>query len=320
MESGIRSMKIVVSYLGYPLTMATWFIRALQRRKDVELTRVAPYTGTWIPWSKPDTDPRLGMNVSSKYLDPPEIALPQSMANIHLHPQMLVDKLPKDIDLWLQIDAGWHLSVRPPAKIVALIETDPHVLKRWYDLPKSYSDFTFCMQSNYMEKDEIYLPYAYDPTVHYPIKTLYPHEKEYDVCLVGLLYPQRAALINKLRSDGLSVFYDIGLIFDDYNEVYNKSRIALSWSTLDDLPARVWEGMAMGLPVVTNRVPDLKHFFVEDEDYIGFDDLEEARWQVLRLTRNSLLESLIGDHGKETVEPHTYDARIQTILETVGLL
>ena len=312
-------MRIVVSYLAYPLSMATYFIRALQRRDDVELFRVAPFTGTWIPWSKPGQDPRLGMNLPSKYLDPPEIALPQSMAQMHVHPEMLADKLPKDIDLFLQIDAGWHFSVRPPGKVVALIETDPHVLKRWYDLPKSYSDFTFCMQSNYMEKDEIFLPYAYDPTVHYPIKTLYPHEKEYDVCLVGLLYPQRAALIDKLRSDGLSVFYDIGLIMDEYREVYNKSKIALSWSTLQDLPARVWEGMAMGLPVVTNRVPDLKHFFHEEIDYLGFDTIEEGETQILRLVDDKYLCDILSNHALRNVKPHTYDARIQSILDIAGL-
>jgi spore maturation protein CgeB len=255
------------------------------------------------------------MNLPQKYVEQPEIALSQSMASMHMHPEMLRDRLPKDIDLWIQIDAGWHFSVRPPAKCSILIETDPHVLKRWYDLPKSYSDFTFCMQSNYMEKDEIYLPYAHDPTVHYPEQ----REKEYDVCLVGLLYPQRAALIDKLRADGLSVFYDIGLIFDEYREVYNKSRIALSWSTLDDLPARVWEGMAMGNLVVTNRVPDLKHFFVENMDYLGFDTIEEGEQQILNAMMDEELCRSISKNGCKTVQPETYDKRIQTILETVGL-
>ena len=308
-------MRVVVSYLGYPLTMATWFIRALQRRKDVELIRVAPFTGTWIPWSKPGQDPRLGMNLPQKYVEQPEIALPQSMANMHMHPEMLRDRLPKDIDLWIQIDAGWHFSVRPPAKCSILIETDPHVLKPWYQLPKSYSDFTFCMKSYYMEKDEIFLPYAHDPTVHYPMNL----EKEYDVCLVGLLYPQRAALIDKLRADGLSVFYDIGLIFDEYREVYNKSKIALSWSTLQDLPARVWEGMAMGLPVVTNRVPDLKHFFHEEIDYLGFDDLSEGENQILRLAEDKYLRDILSEHALRHVSSYTYDARIQSILDIAGL-
>ena len=40
----------------------------------------------------------------------------------------------------------------------------------------------------------------------------------------------------------------------------------------------------MGLPVVTNRVPDLDNFFVEGLDYIGFSNLREGiaktRWDV----------------------------------------
>ena len=309
-------MRVVVSYLGYPLSMATWFIRALQRRSDVDLIRVAPYTGTWIPWSKEGCDPRLGMNLPSKYLDPPEIALPQSMASMHIHPEMLRDKLPKDIDLWLQIDAGWHFSARPPAKVVALIETDPHVLKRWYDVPKSYSDFIFCMQSNYMEKDEIFLPYGYDSTVHFPEN----REKKYDVCLVGLLYPQRLNLINKLRNDGLSVFYDIGLIFSEYRQVYNESRIALSWSTLDDTPARFYEGLAMKLPLVANATPDALQLFTAGVDFLGFNTMEGAEHLILSLMKSDLMREELSTSGYEAVKSHTYDARIQTILETVGLV
>jgi hypothetical protein len=311
-----NKLRVVVSYLGYPMTMAHWFIRALQRRDDVELIRVAPYFGTFIPWSKPNSDPRLGMNLSSKYLDSPEISLPQSMANVHLHPQMLRDKLPNDIDLWIEIDAGFHFSVRPSCKVYALIKTDPHVLAEWYKSIEDRVDFSFGMQGSYLKPKDIYLPYAYDGTVHYPEN----REKKYDVCLVGLLYPQRAALINKLRADGLKVFYDIGLIFDEYRQVYNESRIALSWSTLQDLPARVWEGMAMGLPVVSNYVPDLDKFFVEGRDYLGFTTLEEAEQQILKLVEFPHLQKLIGDQGLATVHPHTYDERVKFILTMVGLI
>lgn len=315
----MNKLRIVCSYIAYPLSMATYFVRALKRRDDVELIRIAPFTGNWIPWSKPGaTQP--GMFLPQKYVDTPEIPLPQTMIGYHIHPQMLADKLPKDIDLFLQIDAGWHFSSRPPGKVVALIETDPHVLKPTYALPKSYSDFTFCMQNNYREDDEIYLAYAYDPTVHYPIKTLYPHEKKYDVCLIGLLYEHRAKLIDKLRADGLNVYYNIGEIFDEYRERYNESKIALSWSSLKDLPARVWEGMAMGLPVVTDHVPDLDILFEEDVDYASFDTIEEAEFKVLRLMKDESLRKWMGENALKAVQSETYDKRIQTVLETVGLI
>jgi glycosyltransferase involved in cell wall biosynthesis len=315
-----NKLRVVVSYLAYPMTMATWFIRALQRRDDVELIRVAPYFGTFIPWSKPNTDPRLGMNLSSKYLDPPEIALPQSMANVHLHPQMLRDKLPDNIDLWIEIDSMFHFSARPPCKIHALIKPDPHVLAEWYKSIEDRVDFSFGMQEAYLKPKDIYLPYAYDPTVHYPIQTKYPIEKEYDVCLVGLLYPQRAALINKLRADGLKVFYDIGLIFDEYREVYNKSKIALSWSTLNDTPARFFEGMAMRLPVVANRTPDAMHLFVPGQDFIPFSTLEEAEQQILNLLLDDPFMKMTADAGYKAVQVHSYDARTEFILKTVGLI
>jgi hypothetical protein len=225
-------------------------------------------------------------------------------------------KLPWKPDLWLQIDAGWHFADRPGADKVGHVQTDPHVLKGLYALPKSYSDISWCMQTPYIEPGELYLPYGYDPQIHYHED----RERKYAACLIGLHYEQRDRWVNRLRSRGLEVYYSIGEIYDDYRHRYCESEIALSWSSLQDLPARVWEGMAMGLPVVTNRVPDLSHFFIEGEDYLGFDTLDEAEKQVMRLLVDDKLYGRIILGGQEKVRPHTWDARVEQILQDSGLL
>jgi hypothetical protein len=86
---------------------------------------------------------------------------------------------------------------------VAHVATDPHALN--YDRQRQLADFFFNMQTPYMENGDIYLPYAYDPTVHYPVEI----DKLYDVCMIGLHYPQRDQLVNHLIDRDLSVLMNI---------------------------------------------------------------------------------------------------------------
>ena len=214
------------------------------------------------------------------------------------------------------VDAGFSFSTRPKGKIVARVQSDPHVLKFYYMQNKMILDYDFSMQSNYMGAGEIFLPYAYDPTIYYPTDV----PKEYDACLIGLHYTQRDQLVNRLRQKGVSVHYSIGEIFEDNALAYNKAKIALSWSSLQDLPCRVWEGMAMKLAMVTNRVPDLGHFFVEGRDYLGFDNLDEAQRQVQSLLADPDKLNEIAENGYNAVLSETFDKRVNTILETCGLV
>lgn len=302
--------KVVLSGLIYPMTMLHWFWRALERRKDVELFVIGPFFGNWIPWN-------YGMYLPEKYIKQPNLPLPQEMANVHVHPQMIIDRIPQDINLWMQVDAGWHLSARPPAKCVVHVQTDPHVLKTKYVLPKTYSDFVFCMQKNYMSVGEIYLPYGFDPEIYYPEDV----DKIYDACLIGLHYPQRDMLVNSIRNCGHKVQYSIGEIYEDNAALYQQSKLSLSWSSLEDLPARVWEGMGMGLPVLTNRVPDLDNFFIDGTDYLGFSSINEAIEKANWALKNYDEAVQIGLSAYSKVKDnHTWDNRINFIFETVGLL
>jgi hypothetical protein len=286
-----------------------WFLRALERREDVELWTTGPYTGNWIPWVG-------GMTVSDEYVNPPSLELSPNLFNVHPPSSLVNSSISFEPDLFLMVDAGFSFADRPRGKVVARIQTDPHVLKHYYMQNKMALDFDFCMQSNYMGAGEIFLPYAYDPTVYYPMDI----PKEYDCCLIGLHYTQRDNLVNRLRQKGISVHYSIGEIFDENREAYNKAKIALSWSSLQDTPIRVYEGMAMKLALVCNRTPDMHHHFVEGRDYLGFDSLDEAQRQVQFLLANPDKLNEIAENGYNAVLSHTFDARVRTILSTCGLV
>lgn len=294
-------MKVVLSYIHYPMAMGKWFERALRRRDDIELFTVGPYTGAWIPWQG-------GMNLPVKYAIPPNLPLPAN-GNLPTVPITWVEQqLPWQPDLWLQVDAGWYLRGRPAHGKNVFIGTDPHCLN--YDAQRQLADTFYCMQTPYMKAGDEYLPYAYDPTIHYPEE----QPQNYDVCLIGLLYQEREMLINELKRKGLRVYYSIGPVFDEYREIYCQASIAINWSSQKDLCARVFEGMAMRRLVVANRVPDMDRLFDEDKDLMAFSSLGEAVEKIMWAMEEKANILTVTEQGYKAVASHTWDARIETIL------
>lgn len=301
-------IKVVLSGIFYPVAMLDYFWKALDRRDDIDLITVGPYTGQYIPWGG-------GMKLPAKYAISPTIPLDPGLIPLgKLDPRVVQSQLPWTPDLWLQVDAGWYFT-KPSAKIVAHVATDPHCLS--YDSQRQQSDIFFCMQTPYMQPGDKYLPYAYDPLIHYPMPEL---QKEYDVCLIGLHYEQRTRLVNALRAKGLKVYYDIGPAFDENRVLYNQSKVAISWSSLNDLPTRVFEAMGMKIPLVANVVPDMDRFFEKEVDYLPFSTVEHGVSQVMRLIEDVNLRDTLANNAHEVVKTnHTWDARIQEILEVCNL-
>lgn len=312
----MNKIKLAFSCIFYPVAMGRYLLDAFLRRKDVEVWSVGPYTGNWIPWTTDPYNPN-GMRIQSVHpISSPSYALPTSLIQQKVPYAFIKPQMPWKPDVFVQFDAGWNFLDRPEG-ISVRVQSDPHVLKGWYELTKHNFDYDFSMQEIYRTEGEYLLPYGYDPYLHFPMDI----PKEYDACLIGLHYQQRDALINRLRNRNVTCHYSLGEVFDEYRIAYNKAKIALSWSSHKDIPSRFWEGLAMRLPVVTNRLPDLiKLGFVEGEHYIGFDSLEEAEKQVLLLLSDDERREKIAQQGYEAVRPHTWDARAEQLLKTIGIL
>lgn len=297
-------MRVVLSGIFYPMAILRYFEAALRRRTDTELFMVGPYTGAWIPWNS-------GMHLPAKYAGAPDLPLPGSSANQPAPIEFVESRPPWTPDVWLQIDAGFHLTGRPRQGKNVIVATDPHVLN--YDAQRGLADTFYCMQTPYMKPGDQYLPYAYDPLWHAPEE----QPRTYDACLIGLHYPQRDALVNALRARGVNVYYDIGPCFDEARALYNQAPIGLNWSSLQDLTARVFELLGMRRLAVVNRVPDLARFFAEDADLLAFSTLEEAVEKVTYALAHPDEAEAIAERGHQTVEPHTWDARVSQMLEAV---
>lgn len=294
--------KVVLSGIYYPMAILRYFEAALRQRDDVELFTVGPYTGSWIPWNG-------GVNLAQKYAKAPDMSLPGSTQTLPI--EFIEKQLPWQPDLWLQIDAGWHLRDKPVHGKNVIVGTDPHCLD--YNQQRQWADTFYCMQKVYSKPGDVYLPYAYDPEQHYPEE----QPRNYDTVLLGLHYENRDRLVNELRKRGVSVLYELGPVFEERRALECQAPISLAWSSRDDLIARVFEGLAMGRLVVTNRVPDLPTFFKEDEHLIAFSSLGEAVERIIYALDYPEEARIIAQKGRQAVEPHTYDDRVQVIMESL---
>lgn len=297
-------INIVLSSIWYPLSISRYFEAALRRRDDITLITVGPYPspGNWIPWNN-------GMLLPNKYAIAPTIPLPIGFPSAPI--SFIESQLSQKPDLWLQIDAGFHLEGRPRNGRNCIVATDPHVLN--YDKQRTYADTFYCMQDCYKKLGDVYLPYAYDKVWHAPED----QERLFDVCLLGLHYPQRNSLVDQLMLNGVKVYYALGDVFDEARVIYNQAPIGINWASKDDLTARVFELLGMQRLAVVNNVPDLPRFFRDGRDLVTFTSLEEAVEKILYYLASEDELQIIADQGHETVRPHTWDNRVDTILEGV---
>lgn len=322
-------VKVLFLSIYFPLFMGKYFDKAFRRNPDIDFISCGPFTGDWIPWLG-------GIRLPVKYANPPDICLPFAPNVGTVSYDFVKAQLPTGWtpDLVISCDAGINWTSKPQDGYVATIGTDPHALD--YTHARRISDKFFNMQLCYSQPHDVYLPYAYDPMVHYPedetvsLFSVREHKdplpmggvfpKDTDAVLIGMPYENRIQWVNELRKHGVSVLFENAPVFDEYRELANRARIGLNWSSLNDLNARAFETPAFGLCPVMNRVPDLGLFFEEDKDYLGFDSLPEAVEKVLWAKNNPKEIEKISKHAHQTVLPHSYDNRVNTILKECGFI
>ena len=203
----MSKIRVLMTYLVYPLAMGTYFRKALEHRGDVDLKTAGIYTGTWIPWKG-------GMSLPLKYANPPDYPLSLSLGTNEYNYEMIAAQMGEwKPDLIIQIDAGFHAKYKPLHGKVVTVGTDPHVLNDFYDHPRGYSDLFFIMQDVYSKRGDIYLPYAYSKYDFYP-EDVEPSEKV-DAVMIGMPYEQRVQWVDILRSKGVKVIFENGPILDE---------------------------------------------------------------------------------------------------------
>lgn len=196
-----------------------------------------------------------------------------------------------------------------------LIGVDNHVMP--YDFPGVSWRARFLAHSWAMgmnKPNTHWLPAAYDPEAF----GNQGRERDLDVAMVAVPYDNRMALMHRMVSAGLNVFGAMGLLWDDYNGIYNRAKIALCQSACGDVPTRVFENMAQGCCVLADRQTDLPRIgFVAGVDYWPYDAPEDAVREAKFLLESGRWRE-IAANGQAKVKPHTWDARAQAVLDKLG--
>ena len=294
-------MNILISYRHFPVAIGRYIHWALEMLGH-RVMSAGPYSNGTIPWG-----PKF---YYKDHKFPPTVETP----DVERFPlSVVLEKLPVQPDIVIQAGDVFYLEGKSPVKNI-IIATDPHAVD--YHPRLMYADAFVSMQHHYALQypNAHWMPYAYDQNIHVKM------DKKIlcDVCFCGLQYSHRVETVDKMREHGLRVFSTLGLIYDDYVKAYASGKIAFSYSSKLDLPARFWEGMAMGKMVLQSRVPDLALLpFKDGVHYVGFSSKDEAVEKALYYSTHDDEREKIAAMGNEMVLPHTYSARMKTLFDEI---
>jgi spore maturation protein CgeB len=194
----------------------------------------------------------------------------------------------------------------------------PDNLDRFGDLFNKYEqhyDFIFFTHGNdKIGKSRYYhLPLAYDPYIHFPLD----RKKTIDVAFVGTNHKDRAHIA---KIPGIKMYgNDWGNgIYPVYSakkrSVYAQTKIMVNHHVRGDTSAnmRDYEALAMKTFLLSDLIPnDLEGGMVQ---YHGQKHLQS---QIVYYLKHEEEREAIAAKGYELVQPHTYEKRVEALIEVV---
>lgn len=181
-------------------------------------------------------------------------------------------------------------------------------------------------------KDHTWLPCATDTKLFTPSPIPWA-EREYDVCMVGVMYPRRIEVITALKDAGFKVFAATGLLYDEYRAAYHNSRISLCVSAAGDVAQRIFETGGMGCAILTDPLLDFNDEMTNKALHLygraTYTNPQEAvniahellGHQPQAFQINAVMPIETGALGEQAAremqkncKPHTWEARAQVIV------
>lgn len=237
------------------------------------------------------------------------------------------DRIPADqFDLFLWIDDGHRPEIPNHLRPNAWWVIDTHLNLDWALTHARHFDAVFAAQKDGADAlmasgiaTAQWLPLACDPFIH----GHQPTDKEFDFAFVGHVFPgERQRLIAKLQSKypkhlvGNQYFHEMAM-------TYARSKVVFNRSLKDDLNMRVFEGLASGSLVITNRLPDngQDELFKDGQHLVTYDSDDELIDKVDFYLRHSDERERIACSGQALVfEQHTYTHRMITLQTRINEL
>jgi len=188
-------------------------------------------------------------------------------------------------------------------------------------------DFTFAAQRSFVDNlraagasNVHWLPLGCNPTAHFPVDVT----PDLDIAFVGNIilpvHQQRHDLLKRLQESFTSIAVTRAY-GDEVCDIIARGKLAFNHCAVFDVNMRVFEAMAMGRPVLTNREAErngLLDLFEDGEHLIVYDNEKDIVEKADYYLRDDEARVAIAKGGYDTVlAQHTYLHRVDSILETV---
>ena len=335
-----RPLTVLMASVSGPSSIATFYERAWRRRHQLI---------TFGPWRGPDYWRRYAdtlrahsfyqegaaeawLDVAVRDTRPCDIVVEPGIVDMQEVMARLPEGVTPDLLVWIDQDRfnlplNLHLVNCPTVALIG----DSHLGLDWrLRYARHFDHIRLMFNRHHGRHFEAlgcqsvgWLPAACDPEVHAPAPA---SEKRYDIAFVGSTHPElhagRVALIRRLETHGLRVHVDCRPP-QASARIFAESRIVFNASIGDDLNMRVFEGLASGSLLVTNRLPadsGLGDLFTEGEDLVAYGSEEElvARLRYYLDPAHAGERETIAARGRARVlDGHTYDDRVSQIVSVL---
>ena len=174
----------------------------------------------------------------------------------------------------------------------------------------------------------LYWPLASNPNVFRP-----SHERDIGISFVGNNYGIRAALIRRLKEEGIDVrTYGKGwpngpIGPDQMSDIFGRSRIILGVGTVAHttdfytLKLRDFDATMAGALYITHRNPDLVELFAEGREIECYATINEAVRKVSFYLDHPDIAQMIGEAAaRKARQYHTWEKRLTSTFSMLGFL
>lgn len=212
----------------------------------------------------------------------------------------------------------------------------------------SFYDHLFCAGTEAADifkakglKAVSWVPFACDPHFHQPVALSDGDKKRYgrDAIFIGSYYPNRAKLLEAVADKNLGVWgpywqklpghfalkakaTDIKMNYDQWVKIFSAAKINIVIHYQDahvpchQASPKLFEAMACGCFVLTDRQKDAQALFKDKEHVVFFDDAQDLREKIQYYLNHDEERHRIADHGRrEVLAAHTYEHRIKHMLD-----
>jgi spore maturation protein CgeB len=218
---------------------------------------------------------------------------------------------------------------------LAYFASDTHLGKEYRFEMASKADYAFFAQKPAVEeykpskknKHVSWLPHGVEPRA-FPSTPAAP--KKYDVSFVGhLVSGERIDFLDRAFKEfpnfwfgqRLSRYVNDSGQADDCADIFRKTKVVLNPPTRGDINMRIFEALATGSFIVTERVPGLEDMY-QDKVHMAMYSTEDEAMELIKyyLEHEEERKSIAKSGMERTLECQTYKNRIDTILKESGIL